>query len=209
MGKREDNKARKRADLERAAIALFLQQGYVATSIEQIVADAGVARGTFYLYFDDKESLFHSLVSAALDPVVEALLDARLALEAAASAVETQAAYGFLAAALARAVTEHPEATLLFYREQRSPGAIGAWLRSRQGQLDQFVVELVRSLTERGLIRATMPQLTALAIVGAIDRLAYAWLSGVDLGDPSDVGPSIVRLFGEGLAGLEGVSSDD
>ena len=114
-----------------------------------------------------------------------------------------------MAAALARAVTEHPEATLLFYREQRSPGAIGAWLRSRQGQLDQFVVELVRSLTERGLIRATMPQLTALAIVGAIDRLAYAWLSGVDLGDPSDVGPSIVRLFGEGLAGLEGVSSDD
>ena len=101
MGKREDNKARKRGDLEQAALALFLAQGFVATSIEQIVAEAGVARGTFYLYFDDKESLFHALVSAALDPVVDALLDARMTLEAAASPAETQAAYGMLAAALA------------------------------------------------------------------------------------------------------------
>ncbi len=199
MGKREDNKARKRTDLESAAQALFLAQGYVATSIEQIVAEAGVARGTFYLYFDDKESLFHALVSAALDPVVDALLDARLMLEAADSAAETQAAYDLLAAALATAVTAHPEATLLFYREQRSPGPIGDWLRSRQMQLDQFVVELVRSLADRWLIRATVPQVTALAIVGAIDRLVYAWLSGVDLGDPVAVGPAIIGLFGEGL----------
>ena len=199
MGKREDNKARKRGDLEQAALALFLAQGFVATSIEQIVAEAGVARGTFYLYFDDKESLFHALVSAALDPVVDALLDARMTLEAAASPAETQAAYGMLAAALATAVTEHPEATLLYYREQRNPGPIGQWLRTRQGQLDQFVVELVQSLADRGLIRATASQVTALAIVGAIDRLAYAWLSGVELGDPAEVGPAIIRLFGDGL----------
>ncbi len=199
MGKREDNKARKRTDLERAALELFLRQGYVATSIEQIVAEAGVARGTFYLYFDDKESLFHTLVSAALDPVVDALLDARMALDAAATPMETRVAYSLLAFALATAVTAHPEATLLFYREQRAPGPIGEWLRSRQGQLDVFVIELVRSLAERGLIRVTEPQVTALAILGAIDRLAYAWLSGVDLGDPATVGPAIVRLFGEGL----------
>ena len=200
MGKREDTKARKRTDLERAALELFLSQGYVATSIEQIVTEAGVARGTFYLYFDDKETLFHALVSAVLDPVVDGLLDARMALDAAISWEETQAAYGVLASALALAVTAHPHEALLFYREQRSPGPIGEWLRSRQGQLDQFVVELVRSLAERGLIRATAPEVTALAIVGAIDRLAYAWLSGVDLGDPSAVGPAVVRLFGEGLA---------
>ncbi len=199
MGKREDNKARKRTDLEQAALELFLRQGYVATSIEQIVAEASVARGTFYLYFDDKESLFRSLVGAVLDPVVDALVDTRMTLDAAASSAETQAAYAFLAAALATAVTEHPEATLLFYREQRSPGTIGDWLRSRQGQLDQFVVELVRSLTERGLIRALAPEVAALAIVGAIDRLVYAWLSGVDLGDPAAIGPAVVRLFGEGL----------
>lgn len=199
MGKREDNKARKRTDLEQAALTLFLGQGYVATSIEQVVAEAGVARGTFYLYFDDKESLFRALVSAVLDPVMDALLDARLTLDAASSAGETQGAYGSLAVSLATAVTAHPDATLLYYREQRSPGPIGEWLRSRQAQLDQFVVDLVRSLAGRGLIRATAPDIAALAIVGAIDRLVYAWLSGVDLGDPADVGPSIVRLFGEGL----------
>ena len=200
MGKREENKARKRTDLESAALELFLAQGYVATSIEQIVAEAGVARGTFYLYFDDKESLFRALVSAALDPVVDALLDARMQLDAAASSAETEAAYGLLAYSLATAVTAHPDATLLYYREQRSPGAIGGWLRSRQAQLDQFVVELVQSLADRGLIRATTSQVTALAIVGAIDRLVYAWLSGVDLGDAAAVGPAIVSLFGEGLA---------
>lgn len=199
MGRREDNKAKKRADLEAAALRLFLSQGYHATSIEQVAAEAGVARGTFYLYFDDKEALFRSLVGAALDPAIDALVEARAALDVARDALQSGAAYQELGASLVRTVMECPEATLLFYREQRNPGPIGDWLRTRSAQLDSFVADMVRSLGERGLVRKTDPRFAALAIVGAIDRLVYAWLSGNEFGDPAQVAQEVVRLFGEGL----------
>jgi len=44
-----------------AAQRLFLQQGVGATTIEQITEGAGVAKGTFYLYFSSKEDMLGSL----------------------------------------------------------------------------------------------------------------------------------------------------
>jgi AcrR family transcriptional regulator len=47
--------------LESAKI-LFSQRGYYATSVEDIVENAGFSKGTFYFYFKSKEELFKSLV---------------------------------------------------------------------------------------------------------------------------------------------------
>lgn len=45
-----------------AAEAVFAERGYYQTSVSEIVRQAGVAQGTFYLYFDGKEALFRELV---------------------------------------------------------------------------------------------------------------------------------------------------
>lgn len=42
---------------------VFAKKGYYAAKIDDVVAAAGVARGTFYLYFHDKRSIFEELVS--------------------------------------------------------------------------------------------------------------------------------------------------
>ena len=42
---------------------MFAKKGYHAAKIDDVVAAAGVARGTFYLYFHDKRSIFEELVS--------------------------------------------------------------------------------------------------------------------------------------------------
>lgn len=47
----------RRAELMNAAQRLFLRHGVTATSIEEITAAAGVAKGTFYLYFNSKEDI--------------------------------------------------------------------------------------------------------------------------------------------------------
>lgn len=45
-----------------AARDAFALRGYHRTTIEDVVAEAGVARGTFYLYFEDKRAVFSELV---------------------------------------------------------------------------------------------------------------------------------------------------
>ena len=57
MGLTEEKKQWKRASLMDSAFRLFTTQGVSKTSIEDIAKAAGVAKGTFYLYFKDKYDL--------------------------------------------------------------------------------------------------------------------------------------------------------
>jgi len=55
-------KAERRQQILSAARGLFAKRGYHLTTIDDIVAQAGVARGTFYLYFEDKRAIFSDLI---------------------------------------------------------------------------------------------------------------------------------------------------
>ncbi len=57
----------KRRLLLDAAAALFRQQGFEKTSVSQIVKKAGVAQGTFYLYFPSKAHLVPALAQSIID----------------------------------------------------------------------------------------------------------------------------------------------
>lgn len=63
MGKVEENKQLKLDALFSSAYDLFLSQGIVKTSIHDIVQKAGVAKGTFYLYFKDKYDIRDKLIA--------------------------------------------------------------------------------------------------------------------------------------------------
>jgi AcrR family transcriptional regulator len=52
----------RRRQLLEAAIWTFARKGYRAAGVADIIARAGVARGTFYLHFDSKEEVFLSIV---------------------------------------------------------------------------------------------------------------------------------------------------
>ena len=54
MRKSDLNKQKKREALLNTAFELFTTQGITRTTINNIVEAAGVAKGTFYLYFKDK-----------------------------------------------------------------------------------------------------------------------------------------------------------
>lgn len=56
-GRRERNKQRVRARLYASALALFAEQGYDRTSVDEIAERADVARGTFFNYFQRKEDI--------------------------------------------------------------------------------------------------------------------------------------------------------
>ena len=63
MGKVDENKQQKSDALYRSAYDLFIEQGIEKTSISDIAKYAGVANGTFYLYFTDKYELRDRLIA--------------------------------------------------------------------------------------------------------------------------------------------------
>ena len=63
MGKVDVNKKLKENSLLKTAFEFFTTKGFSKTSITDIVSKAGVAKGTFYLYFKDKYDIRNKLVS--------------------------------------------------------------------------------------------------------------------------------------------------
>ena len=62
--------ARKQAILD-AALTVFAERGFEAARLDDVAARAGVAKGTLYLYFKDKEALFEELLRGAVSPLLE------------------------------------------------------------------------------------------------------------------------------------------
>ncbi len=63
MGKVDSNKKQKENSLLKTAFESFTTKGFSKTSISDIVNKAGVAKGTFYLYFKDKYDIRNKLIS--------------------------------------------------------------------------------------------------------------------------------------------------
>ena len=72
MGKIDNNKQMKRESLLDSAFSLFINNGFSKTSISDIVNNAGVAKGTFYLYFKDKYDIRNHLIAHKASQVFQA-----------------------------------------------------------------------------------------------------------------------------------------
>jgi AcrR family transcriptional regulator len=69
---RRDPEARRQAILE-AALAVFTAEGFAAARLDHVAERAGVAKGTIYLHFKDKQDLFEQMVREAVSPVIARL----------------------------------------------------------------------------------------------------------------------------------------
>jgi AcrR family transcriptional regulator len=71
------NRATRAAERREAIIAAgleeFIARGFAATRLDDVAKRAGVAKGTIYLHFQDKEALFQELIRAAVVPVIDRL----------------------------------------------------------------------------------------------------------------------------------------
>jgi AcrR family transcriptional regulator len=82
--------AERRARLVSAAASTFAKRGVANTPVSEIVKAAGVAQGTFYLYFTSKDDIVHAVVERFADTIADALTGA-VAGSGASAAEEIQA----------------------------------------------------------------------------------------------------------------------
>src|SRR5882672_1848246 len=67
---RAERTAERRAAIIEAALDEFISRGFTATRLDDVAKRAGVAKGTIYLHFKDKESMFEELIRTALVPLI-------------------------------------------------------------------------------------------------------------------------------------------
>ena len=73
------DKTQRRRDLLAAARNVFARRGYHDAKVDDIVAEANVSKGTFYLYFPDKRSIFEALADDVAQQLEQSILRVDLA----------------------------------------------------------------------------------------------------------------------------------
>ena len=63
---------KRKRELLQIAYRMFLSQGYESTSVDQIIEAAGIAKGTFYYYFQSKEQMLEAVIGMMIEAEVEA-----------------------------------------------------------------------------------------------------------------------------------------
>lgn len=61
----------RKQELIKIAYQLFITKGYENTSVDEIIASAGIAKGTYYYHFESKEQMLESVVNMMIDEGVE------------------------------------------------------------------------------------------------------------------------------------------
>ena len=67
---RKRRKEARPSELLAAALELFVEKGFAATRLEDVASRAGVAKGTLYLYYENKEALFKAVIQEGVIPVI-------------------------------------------------------------------------------------------------------------------------------------------
>ena len=63
---------RRKQELLQIAYRMFLQKGYEETSVDEIIAQAGIAKGTYYYYFETKEQMLEEVIGMMIGQEIQA-----------------------------------------------------------------------------------------------------------------------------------------
>jgi AcrR family transcriptional regulator len=201
---RASPRAGRRAERRRAILAAALQEfsarGFAATRLDDVAVAAGIAKGTIYLYFRDKEALFQDLIRSEMSPVV-ATLETALAVDLPVRAVAERAVELFVREIYGS--SRKDVIRLIISEGPRFPQLADFYYREVLSRIIAAVRALLARALERGELRndaiIRFPQLLA-----APGILAIIWNGLFERHDPLDV-RALMRahldlLFGEGKA---------
>ncbi len=198
-GTRRGDATRRR--LYAAAITLVAEQGFSATTVEQIAERAGVAKGTVYYNFASKTELVEGLLRDGVGPLTASLR--RAADDARATGGGAFAALDGMAAAGLGYVRRHPEFTRLIMAELwRVHRPWHATLVAVRRRTVTVVADVLREGQRSGeLDRRLDVELTAGALVGMVVVGALDWRAFHPEHAQDEVHAALSRLLRGRLAG--------
>jgi AcrR family transcriptional regulator len=181
------------------AAELFAERGYGETRVLDIVRAAGVAKGLFYWYFENKEAVFRELVATtrhslrktqgdAVDPDADPLEQLRLATEASV-----------------RFMIENAKLYALV-RAEGMDRQMAAILRTGGDVHVADTARMVQAGIDEGLIRDDDATLLAYGIIGSVAYYTHFHRTGRITDDPADLAAFVGRYVVRAVAVDSGVA---
>ena len=143
--------------LHQAVVKVLAEQGLSGLTMERVAKEAGIAKGTLYLYFEDKEELLQSAVQGSMEPLeqdLDKILDSELSPNQKLEAIVQQSLSYF-------------EANRNFFRVFLNPEFTGPRMnregKDRRRRLVAKVARVFHEGVERGHFRP-LPELKAAGV---------------------------------------------
>jgi AcrR family transcriptional regulator len=199
-GTRDRNRRERTRALCEAAVPLFLDKGLEATTVDDITRAAGVAKGSFYRYFESKTQLVEALYAPVEQAVEQAMQRCHEALTKARTARQLNAAYAALAAELGTVWLTAPSLVRLYLQEARGPAAAAREPIRRLGEhLMSGSIALTETAHRQGLLRDLPPRVTAIAVIGAVEAMLVEHFERRSLGDPAAATSALITMVLDGI----------
>lgn len=167
-----DLKSSKRDRILRAAVEVFARTGYFNAKVSEVAKAAGVADGTIYLYFQNKEdllvSIFREQTSQYLSALREVLADARDASERIRRAIRFH---------LQNLGSDRDMAVVFQVELRQSLKFMSLFSQLEVAEYLNFLRALVEAGQTSGEFRRNIhPQLVAKSIFGILDEMVTSWI---------------------------------
>lgn len=179
------------------AARLFATQPFHKVRLEDIAAAAKLGKGTLYIYFENKEDLYFTLLYEGFGQMVQRLRD-QLERDPHAPAPDRLRQ---IVAALVAFAFQNPHFFELIRTAGGVPGQYEQKWREKGRNLHRLIEETVRGGVERGELCDAHPALTALCVPGMVRSVM---LFGPREIDEHTVTEHIVRLLSQGIVSGRG-----
>jgi AcrR family transcriptional regulator len=192
-----------RRRLYEAAVTLIAEQGFSATTVDEIAERAGVAKGTVYYNFAGKNDLFEELLRDGVRLLTESLRQA--ARDTVAAGGSRKAALDAIVGAGLAFIACHPSFTQLYVAEVwRTNRPWQATLVTVREEVVAVLENVLREAVEAGeLDRRTDVPLTASAVFGMVLVAALDWQAFQPGRDIDEVHAALSRLLQGQVSGAE------
>lgn len=196
--RRAVDKSHRRSEIMQAAKEVFASKGYHATAVSDIAELAGVAKGTFYLYFKDKETVFAELIDDLFSQIVKTwtLVEP----ESVKSADDMLRLTRASAVGYARLFANNREVAKMFLTEGFSTGsAIDQRRNAHNKALVETSTRFLKHGIEMGFLRKMDPVVITHCIIGSVERLTLEWLLDETLPPIEEMVEEVINLHIYGI----------
>ncbi|MBK9031357.1 MAG: TetR/AcrR family transcriptional regulator [Myxococcales bacterium] len=170
----DPDRVAKRERILDAAERVFAQRGFYASKVADIAKEAGVADGTIYLYFKNKDDLLISLFESRMERVIQILGDA-----IATATVPGVQLRAFVHAYLGLIAAQPTAAEVLTIELRQSTKFMREYSPHRFGELLRMLAGVIAAGQATGEFADLVPAPHAARMIfGMLDELALAWLLG-------------------------------